>query len=209
MPDESRSAQPGWYPTPDGRQRYWNGSTWLDLPEPSKPPSAEPPRWRPSRKLVLIAAGVLLILAIGGTTAKVVHDSNVESEQLAAQQLAQDAADQAAQQESDRVAAAAAAKEESDDAERLSRSISVLGVEASVKKMAEEHVQKGIVDGPIISVSCSPVSGGSTDDLTATTTVFECFAATTDNGDGTMSGFKYHSTMNWTTGSYTYGLGAP
>ncbi len=51
--------------------------------------------------------------------------------------------------------------------------------------MAEDHVQKGIVDGPIISVSCSPVSGGSTDDLTANTTVFECFAATEDNGDGT------------------------
>lgn len=161
------------------------------------------------KKLVLIAAGVLLVLAIAGTTAKVVHDSNVESEQLAAQQLAQDAADRAAQEESDRITAAAEAKEKSDDAERLSRSISVREVEGSVRKMADDHVQKGIVDGPIISVSCSPVSGGSTDDLTATTTVFECFAATTDNGDGTMSGFKYNSTMNWTTGSFTYGLGAP
>ena len=35
------------------------------------------------------------------------------------------------------------------------------------------------------------------DDLTAKTTVFECFSATKDNGDGTMSGRKYHATMNW------------
>lgn len=75
--------------------------------------------------------------------------------------------------------------------------------------MAEGHVAKGLIDGSIISVSCSPVSGGSTDDLTETTTVFECFVATNDNGDGTMSGFKYHATMNWTSGEFTYGMGAP
>ncbi|ORI21180.1 DUF2510 domain-containing protein [Rhodococcus sp. 1168] len=208
MPDEPLSAQPGWYPTPDGRQRYWNGSTWLDLPEPSgpsAPTSVKTPRWRPSKKLVIIAAAALLVLAVGGITAKIFHDSNVKAEQ----QVAQDAADQAAQQESDRVAAAAAAQKKADDSERVSRLISVSGIESSIKKMAEDHISKGIVDGPIISVSCSPVSGGSADDLTATTTVFECFVSNEDNGDGTMSGYKYHSTMNWTTGSYTYGFGAP
>lgn len=66
---------------------------------------------------------------------------------------------------------------------------------------------KGLIDGSIISVSCSPVSGGSTDDLTETTTVFECFVATNDNGDGTMSGFKYHATMNWTPANSPTGWG--
>lgn len=55
----------------------------------------------------------------------------------------------------------------------------------------------------------APVGGGSTDDLTETTTVFECFAANEDNGDGTMSGCKYHATMNWSTSEFTYGLGKP
>ena len=75
--------------------------------------------------------------------------------------------------------------------------------------MAEKHVGDGLFDGPVLSVSCDPVGGGSTDDLTAKTTVFECFAATKDNGDGTLSGMKYHATMNWDTGEYTYGFGAP
>ncbi|WP_445170905.1 hypothetical protein ACTXG7_11255 [Mycolicibacterium sp. Dal123E01] len=78
-----------------------------------------------------------------------------------------------------------------------------------MKSMAEQHASKGLIDGPILSVSCDPVGGGSTDDLNAKTTVFECFAATKDNGDGTSSGFKYHATMNWDTGNYTYGFGAP
>ncbi len=75
--------------------------------------------------------------------------------------------------------------------------------------MAQKHVEDGLFDGPVLSVSCDPVGGGSTDDLTAKTTIFECFAATKDNGDGTMSGHKYHATVNWDTGQYTYGLGTP
>ena len=39
-----------------------------------------------------------------------------------------------------------------------------------------------------------------TDDLTEQTTVFECFAAIKDNGDGTMSGYTYNATMNWSSG---------
>lgn len=205
MPDNSQPAQPGWYPTPDGRQRFWNGATWLDLPEPSASPGATASRRRPSKKLILIAAGALVVLGVAGTTAKLVHDSNVKSEQ----QAAQTAADDAAQKESDRLAAVAEEKEKKDDAERLTRALAVTKIESSVKTMAEDHVAKGRLDGPVISVSCSPVGGGSTDDLTETTTVFECFAATDDNGDGTMSGYKYNSTMNWSTGSFTYGLGAP
>ena len=35
------AASPGWYPTPDGRQRYWDGHAWTDhvmtLPHPVTP----------------------------------------------------------------------------------------------------------------------------------------------------------------------------
>ena len=37
--------------------------------------------------------------------------------------------------------------------------------------------------------------------------MFQCFVADKKNGDGTMSGYYYHATMNWDTGSYTYGMG--
>ncbi|OZC84452.1 hypothetical protein CH304_18645 [Rhodococcus sp. 15-649-1-2] len=207
MNNDSQAAQPGWYPTPDGGQRYWNGTAWLDLPDPASTHNTgtSQPRWRPTKKAVIVAAAVLAVLVIGGTTTKLVADSNAREEQQAVEEAAQ----AAAQLESDRLAAEAAEKEEKDDAERLSRILSVSEIETSVKTMAEGHVEKGIVDGPIIKVKCSPVGGGSTDDLTETTTVFECFAANKDNGDGTMSGYKYNSTMNWSTGSFTYGFGAP
>jgi len=76
-----------------------------------------------------------------------------------------------------------------------------------VKSMAEGHVTDALFDGPILDVTCSPVAGGSIDDLLQTTTQFNCFVATEDNGDGTMSGYYYHATMNWDTGEYTYGFG--
>ncbi|MBY6706206.1 DUF2510 domain-containing protein [Rhodococcus sp. BP-241] len=203
-----QNAAPGWYPTPDGGQQYWDGNQWLSLPNPSsnEQPSRTP---RVSRKrLVISGLAVLIVLVIAGGSWKISHDSGVREQQEAAQ-AAQDARDTADRLEAKRIADIQAEQEEKDGAARAGRALSVVGIESSVKQMAEGHVEKGLVDGPIIDVTCSPVSGGSTDDLTETTTVFECFAANEDNGDGTMSGYKYNATMNWTTGSYTYGLGAP
>lgn len=149
--------------------------------------------------------GILAVLAIGGIgtaiAVKVSNDSKAEEQRQVAAA--------AAQEEADRAAEAAAAKRKEDDAERAARTLNVIQLESSVKKLAEEHVSKSIIDGPILKVSCDPVGGGSTDDLTETTTVFECFAANEDVGDGRMRGFKYHATMNWTAGTYTYGFGAP
>lgn len=36
------AAPAGWYPTPDGQQRYWDGSTWLDTPPPPAAGGATP-----------------------------------------------------------------------------------------------------------------------------------------------------------------------
>ena len=107
----------------------------------------------------------------------------------------------------DVTAAAAAAQKKADDTTRAARAEAVTGIETSIKTMADEHLADGLIDGPILDVSCSPTNGGSTDDLTAQTTVFECFVSNKDNGDGTHSGYYYNATMNWTTGSYTYGFG--
>lgn len=37
--DTAPAARAGWYPTPEGGQRYWDGARWLDL---SAPPAPEP-----------------------------------------------------------------------------------------------------------------------------------------------------------------------
>jgi hypothetical protein len=130
------------------------------------------------------------------------HDTQMQNDAAASSSSKAAASAAAAAAEADRVQIEVTAK-------RAQRAETVTEVAAAVKTMAEEHVNDGLFDGPVLSVTCDPVGGGSTDDLTAKTTIFECFAATKDNGDGTLSGRKYHATMNWDTGNYTYGLGAP
>ena len=207
----------GWYPTPTGEQRYWDGEQWLALPPPPDTAPSSPgmhqngsgPRNSRRTKWLLIAGAAVLILALigGGIAWKIADDERqaAAAEEAAAEQSAAEASEEQARREAN----AAAAQEQADDAERASRLASIPEIEASVKTMAEGHAADGLIDGPIIEVTCSPVGGGSTDDLTQQTTVFECFAAYRDNGDGTMSGYTYNATMNWSTGSFTYGLGAP
>jgi membrane protein involved in colicin uptake len=170
-------------------------------------PTVAPSKRRVGRWLAIAGAvAVLLGLVGGGVAWKIADDARVAAAE-AETAAAKAAADQREEQEREE-AAAAAAQERRDEADRAARRASVSNIEASVKTMAEKHAADGIIDGPIIEVSCSPVGGGSTDDLTEQTTVFECFAAYKDNGDGTMSGWTYNATMNWSSGSYTYGLGA-
>lgn len=207
--------RPGWYPDPDGGQRYWDGAKWLDIPAPDPRPDAAAgaaPSRAPRRGLIVGAVvTVLAVLILGGGLLawKLVSDS--EAARVAAEQVAE--AERERQEEAERVAereaAAERAAEAEAEAERAVRAASIPDIEASVKKMAEDHAADGIIEGPVLDVTCSPVDGGSIDDLTDLTTVFECFAATVDNGDGTMTGFTYNATMNWSDGTYTYGLGAP
>jgi cytochrome bd-type quinol oxidase subunit 1 len=197
MSPDNSPAPAGWYPNPDGGQRYWDGTAWLDLPDPE---AGGAHKKKIRKKPILIALVIILLAAVGGTVSwKVNHDAQV------AAQVA--AAEEAANQEAERVAAEKAAQESRDETERASRQLSVAGIESSIEEMANEHVAEGMLDGPVLSVTCSPVNGGSTDNLSETTTVFECFVANEDVGGGRMRGYTYHATMNWTTGKYTYGYG--
>ena len=228
MTNEPSAPEAGWYPTPGGELRFWDGTQWLALPEPddtgvtsdtaaeiSTDSIAEQsrdigdapetgaamlmPGNRKRRMWIAISIAVVMVLALagGGIAWKSAHDAQVVAE----------AEEAAAKVEADREAAATAAQKRADDVERAARASAVDGIEASVKAMAEGHASDGVIDGPILEASCSPLGGGSTDDLTESTTVFKCFVANKDNGDGTMSGYTYNATMNWSTGSYTYGLG--
>lgn len=201
MDNETGGAPAGWYPAPHGGQRYWDGQRWLPLPDPDEAPGA-PVQTTPGdnktggkTKLLLAATISAVVLAgavIGGLFWKNNHDTQMRNKAAAAAEAE---------------AAAAAATEAA--AERARRAGAVGDIEDSVATLAEKHAADGLFDGPILEVSCVPVDGGSTDDLTEKTTVFDCFAATEDNGDGTMRGRKYHATMNWNTGEYTYGYGSP
>lgn len=194
----------GWYPTPTGGQRYWDGERWTNLPWEGDTATVQErptPKGKLSKRALMVIAGVgiLLVALVGGGVAwKVAADQQAAAEVVAAEEAAQAKED-----------AAKAAQDRRDQAERQDRADSVAEIENSVSAMATGHAADGVIDGPIIDVSCSPVGGGSTDDLSEKTTVFECFVANKDNGDGTMSGYYYNATINWDTGSYTYGLGRP
>src|SRR5574340_853511 len=195
MSDDKLPVPAGWYPDPEGGRRYWDGTQWLNLPAPGPHHNPGEPATTGRRKRFLrkplLWTLVILVLVCGGATLawKLPHDAQITAQE------------EAAKKEAERLAADKAAQEARDTTERTKRGLYVVEIENSVQTMAEGHVDKGMLDGPVLSVSCSPVNGGSTDNLTETTTVFECFVANEDNGDGTMSGYKYHATMNWSSGS--------
>jgi hypothetical protein len=223
--DELPPAAPaGWYPGPDGGQRYWDGKSWLAVPAPeiiSEQTLREPPSSthnKLSKRGWIVAVVAILALAglgIGGYAAKTAHDATQAA--LVAEQSAKSRDDQAAEviakaeaAEAEKVATAKKVKEAQalkDKVERALRKETVSEIEKSVKKMAKGHVKDDIIDGPIVDVSCDPVAGGSVDDLSEKTTAFQCFAANKKNKDGTSNGYYYNATMNWKTGSYTYGYG--
>jgi hypothetical protein len=70
-----------------------------------------------------------------------------------------------------------------DRAERSVRKEYVSEIEKSMKRMAKKHVREGI-NGPVIRVLCDPVAGGTVEDLSEKTTVFQCFLANKDNKAG-------------------------
>lgn len=172
----------------------------------------------------MVLVGLVVAATITGFSLKSAH--NDQRAAAAASQQAEAQQDQAAREKAAADAAATAraaveaekkrkayeakqAKAAADKAERKLRKASVHEIEASVKTMAKKHVKTGFIDGPIVRVSCDPVSGGSVDDLTEKTTVFQCFAANKTGKDGSAYGYYYNATMNWNTGSYTYGYGKP
>lgn len=228
------AAAAGWYPGPDGRQRYWDGSAWLQIPPPpdvltQASPPIEPPSRRGGDHRRRVVAGVIVALVlfglVGGVTA---IKSSREAQQVAAA-AAQDAEAKQAQEtrakaqadaaetarqrsEADKARKAQAAKEEKaqeQKIEKVIRKAEVKEIEKSVKTMARSHVKTGLIDGPVVDVSCDPVAGGSVDDLSEKTTVFQCFVANKKNKDGTQSGYYYNATINWKSTRYTYGYGKP
>ena len=209
MPSESDAVPAGWYPAPNGGRRYWDGQRWLALPDPDQQHTAAPAAvaassteeaGRGPKKPVLIAsvvAAVILVVAgVGFFIWKSNHDTEMQNAAVAASssKAAADAAD---------------AARRDIEAKRAERAAFVKEIEGTIKTLAEKQSSEGAFEGPVLSASCSPVNGGSTDDLTAKTTVFECFVANKNNDDGSQSGVKYHATANWDAKDYTYGFGAP
>ncbi|MBT2519768.1 zinc ribbon domain-containing protein [Arthrobacter sp. ISL-28] len=164
-----------------------------------------------SKRVILSAVGALIIAIAGLAIAlSIQHNNQVNSEMAAAAAAAE--AQQEREAEEARASAAAsasaAAKEEADSAERVKRTAIVTALEESVLKDAKSRVDKGVLDGPITRASCTPLGGGSTDDLTAITGTFECIAVNKTEADGSESGYRFSATANWNEASYSWHLGS-
>jgi hypothetical protein len=158
---------------------------------------------RASRRTKIIAGGVVGLLLIGGGVTgvmlKIQRDNDVAAKHKQQQaQASQQAADaSAAQQATDRA----------NQEKRALRAGIVSSLQNSITKDAKKSVSQGLLTGPISSTTCTPVGGGSTDDLTAHTGNFSCLAINKENADGTSEGYRFTATVNYDDGSYTWHLG--
>lgn len=160
------------------------------------------------KRIVLIAIAVLIAVIAGiGITVNIQHANQVNAEQAAAASAAE--AENKRQDEATRAAAAAtAAKQAADASKRTQRKLIVTSLEDSVLKDAQSGVTKGVLEGPITRASCTPLGGGSSDDLTAITGTFQCIAVNKTDPDGSSSGYRFSATVNWNDGSYSWHLGS-
>lgn len=204
----SSSSGAGWYFTPSGEQRFWDGEKWLDLPAPEP---VGKPRSKRSRWPLIVAA----LIVVAGLAGGLLLLKSVRAEREATQQLVAELQEQQQVEEDERVKAEqdeqdeANRQQEKDQREIDRRKKAVERIEADVAEMAEEHIADGLIEGEVLYVTCTPVAGGSVEDLMDKTGTLECFVATEKVDAQRDRGYDYHATMNWDTGQYTYGFGKP
>lgn len=168
--------------------------------------------WKGMRRGLKVAAiAIPLVLLLGGGAAgavvKIQHDQDVKERR---EQVARVAAEKR-KREAERARAAAEAEQAQaaiDRIERSARKSIETEMRRAIRKDANERINDGYLDGPAVRrVSCNPVDGGS-DSLEEPTARYECLAVNeTDYVEGTDSGYRFTSTVNFDKGSYTWRLG--
>lgn len=166
------------------------------------------PRLKISKRIVIGVLAALVVLgSAAGLFVKISHDNQVTAQRVAAAH-AQKLATDAAKAKADADAATAATKQAADDQTRTERKATVTAMEASILKDAKGRVKTEFLTGPILSASCTPLGGGSADDLTALTGTFECIAVNKKNADGSSEGYRFAATINWNDSSYSWHMGS-
>ncbi|MFL5821924.1 MAG: hypothetical protein ACJ764_00620 [Solirubrobacteraceae bacterium] len=81
-------------------------------------------------------------------------------------------------------------------------------LDAAITKDATHNADTGLLtSGPAQSTTCTPVSGGSSQNLSQSTGTYSCIAVYQTNSDGTQSGYRYGGTINFNSGEMTWQLG--
>lgn len=156
----------------------------------------------PKRTKLVVASLVMLLLLAGAGAAvaiKLHHDGQVAARHRAeaAARLHAAAARRVAEQQ-----AQATREAEVHERETMEQSL-----ETAITKDAQHDVEQEILTGPIERTECTPISGGSSQDLSHSTGTYSCLAINKMNADGTDSGYHFSGTINFKTGTSTWRLG--
>src|SRR5690606_9422617 len=105
----------GWYPTPEGSRRFWDGSQWLDLPDPGATPQpnatlaaaetdpAHPNQKKMTRSLkIATVVSVVIVVVAGLLTWQMVNGALRDAEQKAMQEQVEQESVEAKREDSDK-----------------------------------------------------------------------------------------------------------
>jgi sRNA-binding protein len=149
--------------------------------------------------MIACVAVVLLAGAGTGVALKIHHD-----EQHKAALAAADARQRA---EKEREAASEREKTEAKEHEETERKSDESELEKAVETDAKKLVSEGTLEEPIIGASCTPVSGGSSVELSSAAGTYNCLAITKREAGGESSGYAFTGNIDFAAGSFTYHLG--
>jgi hypothetical protein len=149
-----------------------------------------------------LAAGVVALLVLGGAgtaiAIKVHHDNQVAAQHRLASERQQQ--QQQLRQQQQEQQQAKIAQRQSDENQ----------LQSAITNAANKDVNNGVLTSGIVqSTTCTPVSGGSSQNLSESTGTYSCIAVYQTNGDGTQSGYRFGGTINFATESMTWQLGGP
>lgn len=148
-------------------------------------------------------AALLALLLLGGAGAAVaihLHNEDVRSARSRREAVA-------AAHEREALSQAASAKLAAEQSKISERQQLESALESAISKDAKEQVGKELLTGPILSTTCTPINGGSSQDLAQTTGTYTCLAVNEKKSGGAEAGYTYTGTINFVTGNYTWKLG--
>lgn len=166
---------------------------------------------RVSTRVKIAGALVIALLVLGGAgvavAIKLHHDDQVaalhkqqQQEQLRRQQQLQQQQRRRQQEQQQ--------QQQQRQAEISSRQSLESQLQNAVTKDATSKANDGtLTNGPAQSTTCTPVSGGSSQNLSQSSGTYSCTAVYSTNSDGTQTGYRYTGTINFDTGEMTWQLG--
>jgi hypothetical protein len=164
-----------------------------------------------SRRTKLVIVALLVLLVLGGAGAavaiKIHHDDQVAARHRA-EAAARARAVAAKRASEEQARKSREGQEHQREAETHERETLETGLERAITNDARQRTEEGgLLEGPIKTTTCTPTSGGSSQDLSQSAGTYSCLAANETKADGSEAGYGFTGTINFKTGSYTWRLG--